>query len=46
MGQETEAEAAHVQDGVMDVEAASEVVKDAGNDVVEGKMDDEDNKKE
>ena len=46
LGQETEAEAAHVQDGVMDVEAASEVVKDAGNDVVKGKMDDEDNKKE
>ena len=46
LGQETEAEAAHVQDGVMDVEAASEVGKDAGNDVVKEKMDDEDNKKE
>ena len=45
LGRETEAEAAHVQDGVMDVEAAFEVVKDAGNDVVKGKVDDEDNKK-
>ena len=46
LGQETEAEAARVQDGAMDGEAAFEVVKDAGNDVVKGKMDDEDNKKE
>ena len=46
LGQETEAEAAHVQDGVLDEEAAFEVVKDAGNDVVKEKMDDEDNKKE
>ena len=44
LGQETEA--ARVQDGAMDGEAAFEVVKDAGNDVVKGKMDDEDNKKE
>ena len=46
LGQETEAEAARVQDGAMDGEAAFEVVKDAGNDVVKGKLDDEDNKKE
>ena len=46
LGQETEAEAAHVQDGVMDEEAAFEVVKDAGNDVVKEKMNDEDNKNE
>ena len=44
LGQETEA--ARVQDGAMDGEAAFEVVKDAGNDVVKEKMDDEDNKKE
>ena len=44
LGQETEA--AHVQDGAMDGEAAGEVVKDGGNDDGEGKLDDEDNKKE
>ena len=44
LGQETEA--ARVQDGAMDGEAAFEVVKDAGNDVVKGKLEDEDNKKE
>ena len=44
LGQETEA--AHVQDGAMDREAAGEVVKDGGNNVGKGKLDDEDNKKE
>ena len=44
LGQETEA--AHVQDGAMDREAAGEVVKDGCNDVGKGKLDDEDNKKE